>query len=109
MTSNAIKALTGVTIPDDIRFADLGLQRDPVTGDVSFRKEVIERICEASGIDSALILESPEDSLAALIVAWYAAHRERGCDPDPVADDLIGEVVAENALGGGFSHSPGRA
>lgn len=98
-----------IIIPDDMKFADLDLRRNPQSGDVTLRWEVIERICAASGIDIALLRDAPEDNVAGLIVAWYAEHRERGGAPDPVADDLIAEAAAEDALGGGFSHQPGRA
>ena len=98
-----------IIIPADIAFADLALRRDSETGAVGFRWTVIERICEASGLDVAVLGAGPEDNVAALIMAWYDAHRARGGKPDPVADDLIAEAAAEDALGGGFSHQPGRA
>lgn len=89
--------LLGVKIPDDLRFADLQLARDPQTLAVSFHWEPIERICERSGIDLVIMRDGPEDNVSGLIVAWYAHHRESGGEPDPVAEQLIREVRREDA------------
>lgn len=88
-----------VVIPDDIQFADLRLGREP-DGSVSFEPEVIRRICAASGIDAAVMLEGPEDNVGALIVAWYAEHLHHGGEPDPVAEQLGAEVRAEDGYEG---------
>lgn len=100
--------LTKVAIPDDLDFSGLRLARDP-DGGVSFDWAVIERICEASGLPVEILRDGPEGNVAGLIVGWYNAHRQRGGDPDPVAEDLIAEVQVENEHGGGQSHAPGRA
>lgn len=97
-----------LTIPADVAFADLKLARDP-DGHVSFDWAPIERICEASGIDVALFRDSHEDSLADLLTNWYATHLSHGGARDPVQDDLIAEVVAEDRVGQGGSLPPGRA
>lgn len=94
-----------VTIPDGLSFADLNLRRES-DGDVSFDTAVLRRICEASRIDPEHILDAGEDAVSGLIVAWYAAHIERGGAPDPVAGDLIAEALAEGERG---SHKPGKA
>lgn len=47
--------------------------------------------------------------LSGLIAAWYAAHRQRGGVADPVQEDLLAEIAAEDAHGDGLSHAPGRA
>lgn len=97
-----------ITIPDNIAFADLQLSRDS-DGAVSFRWSVIERICKASGLSVDLVAADPEEHVAALIVAWYQAHRQQGGAPDPVAEDLIAEVEAEECAGQRVSLPPGRA
>lgn len=94
-----------ITIPDGLAFADLKLARDS-DGSVSFDTAVIVRICEASGIDPAMFLETAEDNIGGLIVAWYGEHRARGGAADPTAEDLIGEAGIEGERG---SHPPGRA
>ena len=99
---------TRVIIPDEIMFADLRLARD-ADGHVSFDWRAIERVCAASGIDPALFRAGPEDNAAGLIVTWYRAHLATGGDRDPVADDLIAEVSAEDSRGQHVSHAPGRA
>lgn len=95
-------------IPDDVDFADLKLARDP-DGAVSFDWSVIERICAVSGVPIEPLRNGPEDNVAGLIVNWYAAHRANGGNPDPVAEDLLAEVRAEDAVGQQTSHAPGRA
>jgi hypothetical protein len=52
---------------------------------------------------------APEDNVAGLIVGWYQAHRQHGGDSDPVAEDLIAEVEAEEKAGQTVSHQAGRA
>lgn len=100
--------LTKVAVPAGLDFSDLHLARD-ADGDVSFDWSVIERICAASGLPVEMFRDAPEDNVAGLIVAWYQAHRERGGASDPVAEDLIAEVLAEEAAGQRVSHRPGHA
>tara|TARA_Y100001972_G_scaffold82164_1_gene99982 strand:- start:16104 stop:16538 length:435 start_codon:yes stop_codon:yes gene_type:complete len=97
-----------VAIPDDLAFSDLRLARE-ANGSVSFDWAVIERICEASGLPVEMLRDAPEDNVSGLIVGWYQAHRQHGGEADPVADDLIAEVVAEEEAGQTVSHQPGRA
>lgn len=92
-----------------ISFADLRLARDPQTGDVSFDTTVIERIEQESGLPAGFFMGQHEDALASLITTWYSAHRAAGGDADPVAEDLLAEVRAEDAAGQLYSHKPGRA
>ena len=103
-----MQKLIWVTVPGSLAFADLKLCRDP-DGYVSFDRDVIDQICVANGIDPAAIWGTDEDNLSGLIVGWYARHRALGGDTDPVAEDLILETAAEDALGDGISHAPGRA
>lgn len=91
------KFLHHITIPDDLKFSDLQLSRDPHTRAVRFRWEPIERICQESGLDIAYLRDQTEDNVAGLIVAWYAEHRKAGGEPDPVEEQLIAEIRAEDA------------
>ena len=104
-----MKKITPVAIPLGMAFPDLRLARDPQTGDVSFDTAVIERIEAESGLPAGFFMSQSEDAVAALITTWYSAHRAAGGDADPVADDLIAEVRAEDAAGQHYSHAPGRA
>lgn len=97
--------LTSLEIPDDLPFSALKLERD-ADGAVSFDAQVIGRICAVNGLDPSALTE---DQVSAVIVAWYRAHLEQGGERDIVQDDLIREVAAEEARGGGFSYPPGRA
>lgn len=98
-----------IAIPAGMDFSELKLARDPVTGDVSFDWAPIERICSVSGVDIEAFRSGPEDNLAGLLTAWYRAHLSTGGAPDPVYQDLIGEVDLEDRCGHGMSHQPGRA
>lgn len=100
--------LAKISIPDDLDFSDLRLERDP-DGGVSFDLAVIERICEASSIQVEMFLDAPEDNVTGLIVGWYQEHRKYGGEADLVAEDLIAEVLAEDNAGQTVSHQPGRA
>ena len=104
-----MKKNTRISIPLGMAFSDLRLARDPQTGDVSFDTTIIERIEQESGLPAGFFMGQHEDALAALITTWYSAHRAAGGDADPVADDLIAEVRAEDAAGQHYSHAPGRA
>ncbi len=99
---------TRIQIPDDLHFADLRLGRKTDNGNITFSIEIIERVCAASGIDTELVL-SCEDNVSELIVGWYAAARQAGEPPDPVAEELLAEVRAEDTAGQSYSHQPGRA
>lgn len=100
--------LTRVAIPEGLDFSDLHLVRE-ADGSVSFDWGVIERICTASGLPVELLRDGPEDNVAGLLIGWYQAHRQRGGAADAVAEDLIGEVRAEDASGQRASFAPGRA
>lgn len=97
-----------VSILDDLDFSDLRLARDP-DGSVSFDWDVIARICNGSGIPEELFRETSEDYVAGLIVSWYQAHRQNGGAADPVAEDLIAEVMEEEKAGQQVSYQPGSA
>lgn len=101
--------ITPISIPIGMKFSELRLERDPQTGDVSFDTAAIERIECESGLPEGFFMAQAEDAVAALITTWYGAHRAAGGDSDPVAEDLIAEVQAEDAAGQPYSHKPGRA
>lgn len=95
-------------VPPEISFADLKLIRES-NGGISFDWSVIKKICEANEFPIEVLREGPEDNISALFVAWYYAHCKAGGTPDPVAEDLIAEVRAEDQAGQAFSLPPGRA
>lgn len=92
-----MKLVKPIEIPVDISFEDLQLSRDPVTGVVAFDLEPIERVCEANAIDVDAFLT--DDNIGALLSAWYQAHRASGGAPDPVQEQLLAEVQAEDEFG----------
>ena len=97
-----------ITIPDDLTFSDLRLAREK-NGNVSFDWEVIERICEASGLPVNLFCDELDENVTGLILSWYQVHIQSGGERDPVQDDLIAEVIAEEEAGQKFSLQPGQA
>lgn len=56
-----------------------------------------------------IIKKVEADVLSDVIQKWYAAHRQNGGEADPVIEDLFGEVLAEDRMGGGFSFGGGNA
>jgi hypothetical protein len=86
-------------IPSDVHFSDLHLARDPVTRDLLFDWEPLERICEESGIELEQLVEQSVEVVAGLIVAWYEVHRKSGGEPDLVQEQMIAEVMAEEQYG----------
>ena len=101
--------ITPISIPVGVSFSELRLARDPQTGDVSFDTSVIERVEAESGLPAGFFMGQHEDALASLITTWYNAHRAAGGDADPVAEELLAEVLAEDAAGQPYSYAPGRA
>lgn len=76
---------------------------------VSFRWDIIARLCVDSGIDPEIFKDGPEDNVSQMIVAWYREHLARGGARDAVQDDLIAEAADEDDFGAGLSYEPGRA
>jgi hypothetical protein len=108
MTDKPTESLVGFAIPDGVAFADLKLARHLPTGDVSFDWAPIEKICEANGLDVAVLRESHEDNVGAFLAAWYDSHRAAGGPIDLVAEQLLSEVQAEEGRGqGGVQAGPG--
>lgn len=96
------------TIPDGLVFSDLKLARD-TDGYVSFDWSPVEAICKANGLDVDVFREGPEENVAALILAWYLAQRQRGGALDLVQEDIIEENMLEDGHDGGISYISGRA
>lgn len=84
-----------IKIPAGLEFSALELHREK-SGAISFRWEVIEKICQESGIPIAVFKNSPEDNVAGLLVRWYFLHLEAGGKPDAVAETLLAEVELED-------------
>lgn len=102
-----VNAVPKITIPA-LPFSALKLLRD-ADGHVSFDLAAVSAIEQASGLPDGELMRQHEDVLAEIITRWYSAHRAAGGEPDPTAEDLLAEVRAEDARGGGYSHRPGRA
>ena len=95
MTTEAMS----LTLPEGLSFEALRLTRDPVTGDIEFDWSPIEQICAASRIDPEYFRCGDEDRVGALITAWYRIHIAHGGSTDPVQEQLIAEIQAEDEHG----------
>ncbi|HTJ53782.1 MAG TPA: hypothetical protein VL380_00040 [Nitrosospira sp.] len=96
-------------IPGNLDFSALNLSSDSSTdGGIEFDWSLIEDICEASGIDISEFRDTDEGNVSILIHQWYAEHRARGGEPDPIMEDIIIEAKLEE-LFGSESHKAGKA
>jgi hypothetical protein len=85
-------------VPDGLSFDDLDMHVDEGTGEVSFNVTALRRLTEASGIDWSWLTEE-EDRIAALLIAWYYNHRERGGSVHLIAEQLAAHAEAIEAVG----------
>ncbi|WP_245820357.1 hypothetical protein [Marinobacter lutaoensis] len=102
------RQIAKIRIPVGLDFSDLKLARG-ADGSVSFDWSPIEQICRENGLPIEIFRDGPEDNVAGLVSAWYAHHRANGGEIDPVQEDLIAEVIAEDSAGQRYSHKPGSA
>jgi len=82
-------AYTQIRIPSNLNFGKLNLSRDPVTGDIEFDAAAIRNICDDNNITMT------EDTITAIMVAWYRHHRQAGGEADTVMERLLAEMDAE--------------
>lgn len=98
-----------VVIPENLSFADLGLRRLE-TGKIEFDWNVVKQICERSeGLPLDHLEEGPDDNVVGLILGWYMVIRENGGETDPVAEQLVAELMGKEAKGASTDDESGRA
>ena len=98
-----------VIIPDHLSFADLGLRRLE-TGKIEFDWNVVKQICERSeGLPLDHLEEGPDDNVVGLILGWYMVIRENGWETDPVAEQLVAEMMGKEYEGASTDDESGRA
>jgi hypothetical protein len=95
--------LTKLTIPDGLDFADLALEREPVTGRLLFAPAPLAAMCRCNKLDPAEILADEVPSRW-LICEWYVAHVTAGGAPDRVAEQILAEVADSPESGTGLEH-----
>src|SRR5690606_9678096 len=83
-----------IVIPEGISFGDLRLSRD-ADGMISHDWVAIDAVCAASGISPDMF--RGEGAGCSLLVRWFGMHLAHGGTRDPVMDDLLAEVAAEDA------------
>ena len=86
---------TLITIPGGLRFADLQLRREAVTNRLLYRREVLEALERANGLEETTMLDR-EDLAVWLIAEWYLAYRSAGGESDTVAEQILAEVLSLN-------------
>ena|SRR5450756_2110225 len=79
-------------------FADLALEREPVTRRLLYAPGPLSEMCRTNGLDPAAALAN-EDLACWLICEWYVTHIEAGGEPDPTAEVILAEVAAQEASG----------
>jgi hypothetical protein len=85
-------------IPEELTFAHLALEREPVTGPLLFAPTALADVCRLNGMDPGATL-ADEDLSCWLICEWYVVHRDAGGEPDPVAEEILAKVAELEATG----------
>ena len=98
-----------VVIPEHLSFSDLGLKRLN-TGKIELDWNVVKQIYESSeGLPLEHLEEGPEDNVVGLILGWYMVIRENGSETDPVAEQLVAELMEKEPEGDSTDDESGRA
>jgi hypothetical protein len=85
-------------IPEDLRYADLNLRRDPNSGDLVFDWEPVERLCAANGLDESA-LKCDGDNVWKLLLVWYMTARRAGQPADAIQEQILAESFVERNYG----------
>lgn len=67
-------------------------------GHILFDWSAIDRLCEASGIDSGLIRRAGSDNVARLINQWYHLHRSNGGAVDLVKEEAMSYSIPNGSI-----------
>ena len=88
-----------ITIPPAVDFAELQLARELYTRRLLYKPMPLERLIAANRLALRGTMFEEEDLAAWLIARWYLAHRTAGGEPDPVAEEVLADVEALQAIG----------
>ena len=83
-------------IPDGLQFADLELEREPLTNRLLYKPGPFARLLRANELDLQNFFND-EDIACWLVAEFYLAHRADGGKPDPVAEDILAEDATLHA------------
>ena len=84
-------------IPAGLAFPMLGLDREPATLRMRFATWPLEAICRENCLDPDFMLA--DDRMALWLASqWYCAHKAAGGSADPLAEELLLEVAADDAV-----------
>ena len=82
-----------IIIPDGVQFADLALERDPITKRLLCKPEPLAKLFMANEIALQTLFDD-EDVVCWLVAEFYVEHRQAGGEPDSVAEDVVAEVAS---------------
>jgi len=80
-----------IVIPDDVKFENLNLRRDPVHKHIRYDDAVLLKVLEANNLD--LDEMTLDNAVGGFIITWYMEHRQAGGKEDAVAEQIILEVL----------------
>ena len=99
-----------IIIPNGRRFADLELEREPLTRRLLYKPGPLARLLSANELDLQALFND-DDIVCWLVAEFYLAHRSAGGEPDAVAEEILVEVAGQHAgnipaidPGGGREH-----
>ncbi len=80
-----------IVIPDDVKFENLNLRRDPERKHIRYDDAVLLKVLEANHLD--LDEMTRDNAIGGFIITWYMEHRQAGGKDDAVAEQIIAEVL----------------
>lgn len=80
-----------IVIPDDVKFENLNLRRDPERKHIRYDDAVLLKVLEANNLD--LDAMTADNAVGGFIITWYMEQRQAGGKEDPVAEQIIAEVL----------------
>ena len=94
---DGVSAVRRLKIPDWIKFADLRLEREQSTGLLLYAPGALMALCRFNGMDP---IESVADEgrACSVIAHWYCVHRQDGGTADPIAEIILADIAAWEAI-----------
>ncbi len=80
-----------IVIPDDVKFENLNLRRDPERKHIRYDDAVLLKVLEANNLD--LDEMTRDNAVGGFIITWYMEQRQAGGKEDAVAEQIIAEVL----------------
>ena len=87
-----------IVVPGDMQFADLALERDPITKRLLYKPEPLAKLFMANELALQTLFDD-EDVVCWLVAEFYLTHRRAGGKPDPVAEEVLAEFASLHQAG----------